>query len=635
MENTVYKNHKKEINELISHIIDGKYQIILSNSQSGYGNTSFLSRCQYILHNTKKLQLFGAELSNNERNPIHCITKNIASKKGKLYQQMQLFTDEELGIANIPLSVSIVKDLTQSDTLASFFDQKSAVPIYTGFYQDRLKEIFFELINKIALEKRVIIFIDNVQLIDNESIYELRALLKNPQITLVLSKSGEGEYFDKFYFETKYLFSEIEIPFPEPNIEYVKELGSIYNKNLSSSDADLLLNKSHKNIRKLLYYLREPNMNTTLDDLQQQIAKILYMYGDYICARDLLKICSYSPYKGIINLSVIENTFQKLEELNLLTSIIKLNDREKNYKLLNEYSPYIDIADKLVINKSLLMFFYYEKNLAYGHLNHAWQIASTLKEKTILEHFSIELVKTALEFGFKIDNNVIAVIKDNQNYEVQVMVAALLFCNANYKEAKKILAKYADDTSIRSIKVIYAITLNRCREHMLAEEKLTELIQTSSDIDELTILVTFLISNHVHNNKISEAKGIFHTYNPKLSNSKKYAYFLRNAATIFEPSKAYGLRNTAKNLFNAAKDMFGYYTTIINMTSYLVNNTLPEYAIGQVLMAFEGLLPFNASQIHLAANNLGICYFLNDNYVQAIKYFHLCGCEWLRAAIKK
>lgn len=57
------------------------------------------------------------------------------------------------------------------------------------------------------------------------------------------------------------------------------------------------------------------------------------------------------------------------------------------------------------------------------------------------------------------------------------------------------------------------------------------------------------------------------------------------------------------------------------MTSYFVNNTSPDYAISQVLMAFEGLLSYNANQIHLAANNLGICYLHNNNYVQAIKYF--------------
>ena len=69
--------------------------------------------------------------------------------------------------------------------------------------------------------------------------------------------------------------------------------------------------------------------------------------------------------------------------------------------------------------------------------------------------------------------------------------------------------------------------------------------------------------------------------------------------------------------------MFGYYSTIINMASYFVNNKSSEYAISQMLMAFEGLLPFNANQLHLAANNLGVCYLYDNNYIQAIKYFKL------------
>ena len=40
-------------------------------------------------------------------------------------------------------------------------------------------------------------------------------------------------------------------------------------------------------------------------------------------------------------------------------------------------------------------------------------------------------------------------------------------------------------------------------------------------------------------------------------------------------------------------------------------------------MAFEGLQQFGASQIHLAANNLGICYLMDDNYIEAIKYLTL------------
>jgi tetratricopeptide (TPR) repeat protein len=109
----------------------------------------------------------------------------------------------------------------------------------------------------------------------------------------------------------------------------------------------------------------------------------------------------------------------------------------------------------------------------------------------------------------------------------------------------------------------------------------------------------------------------------QLKFSKKYPYFLRNAATIFEPSKAYRLRHMAKCIFKKNGDLFGYYTTIINMTSYNLKNTPISFALNQALIAFEALQQFGASQIHLAANNLGICYLMNNNYIEAIKYLTL------------
>lgn len=79
----------------------------------------------------------------------------------------------------------------------------------------------------------------------------------------------------------------------------------------------------------------------------------------------------------------------------------------------------------------------------------------------------------------------------------------------------------------------------------------------------------------------------------------------------------------AKCIFEKNGDLFGYYSTIINLTSYNLKNTSIPYALSQTLMAFEGLQQFGASQIHLAANNLGICYLMDDNYIEAIKYLTL------------
>ena len=623
MKNIAYKNHDDDLKQIINLIFENKSQIILYNSHEGYGNTAFISRVQYILYKTPTLQLFYAELSSLNTNPLHVTTKNIISKEGEIYHQLQLFTDEENGLYETPISFSdIIKDLTHSDTLASLFNEKASIPIYSGFYQDRLKENFFHLINCISKEKRIIYFIDNIQYMDNESIYELKALLNNTNVTLILFKSGNGDSFDKFYYEMVYNVSFYELDFPEPDIIYVQKLGTLYNKNISKKEADLLLYKSEKNIRKLLFYMRKPNTNISINEYEQQILKIIYLYNDTLCISTLLKICSYGPYQNIFTKTIITKCIKKLEEENYIQSITTVAEQKKIYTLSKKYLPQIDIADKVVINRSLLSFYYSETNLDYQHLNQAWQISNYLKDNDKKTHFSYIILKIALKRGYKVNHDIIAYAKNINESHMQILVATFLFCNANYIQAKNIFESLPSPYN-RSISVMYAITLNRCREHKIAEKNLNDLINTSQNIDEKAILVTFLISNHVHSGKLRDAQNTFKAYNEKLQKSIKYAYFLRNSATVYETENAHSLRKKAASIFKKNNDMFGYYSTIINMSSYLFNYTDSNDAISQVLMAFEGLQQYNASQIHLAANNLGVGYILSNNYLQASKYLEL------------
>ena len=122
MENISYKNRTKEVNELTQLILRNENKIIIYHSKEGYGNTAFISRIQYLLKTTKSLQILSAELSLENTNPVQIITKNIVCKNNELYHNLQMFSDKENGIYTIPFSLStIIKDLTQSETLASLF----------------------------------------------------------------------------------------------------------------------------------------------------------------------------------------------------------------------------------------------------------------------------------------------------------------------------------------------------------------------------------------------------------------------------------------------------------------------------------------------------------------------------------
>lgn len=618
-----YKNRREEINAVVNFIFSADSQILLYESAKGIGNTAFMSRVIYMMQTTTSVQIFSAELSTEIKNPLHAIISSICGKNNQLYQQLQMFTDKEYGTYEVPLLPSFIKDISQSETLAALFQPQSALPIYAGFYQSRLKEIFFSLANEITKTKTLVIFIDNIQFMDNESIYELQALLSNPKVKIVFSKSDEGENFEKFYLETKYKYTYTELSFPMPSISYVKKLGEIYHKSISDKEADTILFKSNGNIRKILFHLREPSRKQSIDSIKLQILKIIYLYNDFITSETLTKILDASPYKKVFPIESIPTILNTLEKESFLKTLIDINDRNKHYRVDSSYIPVLDIADRLVIAKSLLAYYKQNRELSYQHLLQAWDFSVLVNDQKSSQHFAVSIIKNALQMGYGISEDIITTactIKDDQ---IQVLIAIFFFCNAKYKRSKNILDKFITKNTNRAIKVIYAITLNRCREHQLAEEYLKNLIATSNNNDELAILISFLISNDVHSGKLSDAIETYLMFNEQLKSSSKYPYFLRNAATIFEPSKAYRLRNMAKYMFEKNGDSFGYYSTIINLTSYNLKNTPISYALNQTLMAFEGLQQFGANQIHLAANNLGICYLIDNNYIEAIKYLTL------------
>lgn len=625
MVNIAYKNHDQEINELINLLLENKAQIILYNSHEGYGDTAFIQRVMYLLHVTEKYQLFYAELSPSVQNPLHEVLKNIVCKKDKLYHRLQLFSDDQNCSQDIPiLLTAIIKDLTQSETIATLLKPQEAVPIYAGFYQDRLKQNFFDLIHIITNQQRLLFFIDNIQYMDNNSLYELQALLQNPNVTIILFKSGEGIYFEKLYDEVKYKFSEIELNFPEPDVSYVQKLATIYNRTLSEYEATTILSNNNRNVRKIISSLRKPETLKTNTMLEDQVIKVIYLYDDYITKNQLLKIFSYTPYSSVINEEDLAVYIKNVYNNGLLQSITDIETRDTRFKIVSNINISVDLADNVVISKALSDYYNQCKTIDYKHMCNAWKINSLLNIINRKNLLTPKILLIALKMGYRVPDDIIQYSKQQNDINIKILSATFLFCNANYLQAKTLLENILTQNDHRSLKVMYAISLNRCRYHEIAENELSKLIDSSHNIDEKTILISFLISNHVHNRKLNEAKRLYEKYACELKSSKKYPYFLRNAATIFDAATAFCLRNNALEYFRLTNDFYGYYSTIVNMTSYYLKNKSIEYTIDAIQGAFDKLQQFNASQIHLAANNLGICYFYSHDELNALKYLSLC-----------
>lgn len=620
-----YKNHNIELNDLYKLLLNRENRVILYNSHAGYGNSAFIQRMLFMLHTTPTFQLFHAELTTHSQNAIHEVVKNIVCKKEALYQKLQLFSDEQNGSKDISIYLpALIKDFTQSETLMTLFKPQEAIPIYAGFYPDRLKQNFFQLISLITQEKRVLFFIDNIQYMDQESLYELQGLLQYPNITLILFKSGDGEIFNKFQDEIEFKYSEVKRNFPEPDIKYVQELATLYKKSLSEPEAAAILTNNNRDVRKILHDIRKPDALKINSIFVDQILKIVSLYDDYISKDELLKICSFTPYSGIITEDEISNCIESIENIGLFQKITDFETRKKYYKTVSTFNISLDVADEVVISKTYSDYYNTCIDLDYKHLCHAWNVNSLLDYTIRKDNITKKILLVALKMGYRVPSEVINYAKQKSDISIKILSATFLFCNANYSQAKSLLEDILIVNNHRSLNVMYAISLNRCREHESAEKELLSLIDSSIDIDELAILVSFLISNCVHSRKISDAKAHYNFFSKQLKTSKKYPYFLRNAATVFDASNAYAMRKEALSYFKKTEDFFGFYSTIINMTNYFLRHETIEYAICSIQEAFDKMQQFNASQIHLAANNLGVCYLYANDAANTLKYLTLC-----------
>ena len=97
---------------------------------------------------------------------------------------LQCFSDERYGEEEEPLLKSMILDLpAMGETISNLlFSKPTALPIYAGYYSDAMKQFFFEMVKDKLVDKKILLFIDNAQFIDDESIYDILADRKSTRL---------------------------------------------------------------------------------------------------------------------------------------------------------------------------------------------------------------------------------------------------------------------------------------------------------------------------------------------------------------------------------------------------------------------------------------------------------------------
>lgn len=628
-----FADRKDELNDAIGLIFNPKIKIIVYKTYPSYGITSFFHRVQWTLKSTNDILCFYSELSETSRSSIYKIMKDISIKKGELYQSLQLYTDENYGEYEESLSKNIVKDLPAlGETLSCFFDEKKAMPIYSGFYSDVIKESFFHIVDYLSAQKHMCFFVDNIQFIDNDSIYDMIALSKIINTTFVFSVQGEiTGNAEKLLLELGAQNKIIERSFGIPSTICIKELGAKFSKDISDCCAKELQVKTQGNIRKIIYNI---NNNSYVDlskaKFKAEISSILLILNNEISETELYEIIKTLPFSTLISYSEYKKALNVLENDELLTHIYSTNNGKK-YKIryTNENADYWENlinnpADSLVYHSAVYEFLNRKKDLTHDEVLKLFEISQkycfSQKEK-----WAIKATVSLLHRGLAISETLMKELQNLKSKEGQFLYVICLIKKSNYRDAKTLLSNlsniYRDE---RNIKKLYAFTLNRCREHSEAEKLLKVLLKSCKDIDEKALLLSLFVVNNIHFGKEKQAKEVFlqniNCYN--LKQSKYFAYFLRNSATLFSHQKALFYWESALSMFKENQNFYGEYTTICNMARCFIFND-PQKANKMLQESYDYLLKYGLEQIHIVSNNLGISYLYCDDTFSASKYLKL------------
>lgn len=628
-----YADRKENMEELYAIIFQERKRFLCYRTAPGYGITAFFHRFCYLLRSTDDVICLFAELSDTCRSPLHAILKNIVLKNGELYHLLQHYADDYYGENAEPLLKSIILDLPAGgETLANLlFSKQTAHPIYAGYYSDAAKQFFFEMAKKSLRDKKLLIFIDNAQFIDNNSIYDVLALYQLEHVSCILSQSGDSPALDKLQMEVGIIGDIRFIDFPEPSVECVKEILEYSRQSTSDTEVQRLIHRTKGNIRKIVYEAKHiyPQNIAGISLLSNEILSLLSVLQRSVCLSDMLTMLKESPTCSIYTAQEVKDTLRSLTYRGMVSSVLQINGeeafqariRKDNQTEWDSILP--DLADKLIYQDIVYKYLSAMPEHTVDDLQNLFSLSQSIKPQYKRIWGKALLVESLCQ-GFPTQIEWIEAVKASATQEELFLCAICTFRLWRYQETLEILSPiWSSIQGIRDAVILRALTLNRCRKHAEADDLLSSLIKSSSDKDEKAMLLSMQISNCVHNGDEAKARGIVSIYENELVGSKTYGYFLRNAATLFQGEEALRYWEESIAAFRVAADEYGELTTLVNMVRVYIRCGKTEYALSCIIRAYNGLMPYGVEQLHIAANNLGVAFFSCGDIVNAKRHLRI------------
>lgn len=587
--------------EMIEKFIDSNKKIIFIDVKGNSGFSSFWEE-QLIKYKTYHIIY-------EEHSMESFIEKLLRLMKPEEIKKITHFANDKYGEYDKSFLSSLASSNIRfvGDLLATINEGKKGINFLNSNFEI-LGTSVIDYLREISERQKIGIIVDKAQFLNESDFDFIQELSQIKNLFLIIAYTSDTDNIRKLKLKTS---DYTNLVFGHPNSHIVVELSKRFKHEISAEEAEMLLIDEEYNIHKIIFDIKEADKNINISPLNKEIISILYIFNNGIEITELEKLILFDT-----------NTLYK--KYNINEAVNKLLD----YGVIKKQESILYLCNSfLMVNNiscSCADIFYYKnlilKYYSQGHVPSicvaeiCYKIANDLElnSQSWLERILIYKMKNDLPF----DSNLISVIKDNK--KLQIIAYTYLRMYTDAKRQMKILKKQ-EELNLEW-KELYAVILNRCRQHKKAEKKILACL--SEDQDNY-ILKAYLISNYIHSEQLENARKL---YNAEKNNTTNISvdnkgYFFRNCgAALWDDLTPF---EDALKIFEYNKDEFGYYTTKCNLVTRKMILNLGVSQSFEFEKLESKIQKFGNNNMHIFYNDWAIAKLVNGDFDYSHKLLNM------------
>lgn len=510
----------------------------------------------------------------------------------------------------------------------------------TTAYASTPSERFAKLITSGRWRRPVVFLVDNAQEIKPQSLHILNTVFspRYDHVRFVLSFVADAEKrvsFEEFDARLRAFGLGVDtIDFLPPDERFVAQIASALQVSLPPKQRDELIRQANGSLSRIIGFLQSDRSDGgKASVLEQEILRYLIVAGQPLQRNDILQLVLKSPRLAAPETAVeqaIESLIRK--KLILMRSHWLGDEVEIAPGQARGVRKAVPGFSDLVAAQELYAFFINVEEVrsarhsqsAYGALLYklAKQVDPAGVSKRAFELVRISLAQADIAAaGHYIEQ----ATGDSASRSVADLYTLIAFHVSvqDFERALGTLDELGPQywMSVRILRIIHAISLNRVRAHGASAAEIDALLaEPATTAEEFALLTSYRVAGLLHEGELGRAREAFERAHSRLQLAGNRGYALRNCAAVYfwgdgrDPVRADALLAEATEVFEQQQDAFGVYTTLNNRGA-LTGSSQPRdrsatSALPMFQRSFDALAVFGTQHLEEVGANLGTALLL-------------------------